>query len=208
MRRSGWQRNVHFTRQSNDPARRVVRHFLLHGDGHAAQINAKFLRPDSHCRAHARGERRGNKVRRRKRFAFAFIVGRRIGGDFRLRRPMGRVAMQIASVFDGNFDHKFCHRLTQIFTDSELGNLCFICVHPRRPVFPEFSLRTLQPNPAVCSKHLKNEKENQRKRLNKGSAAQSAHSSRRLRHSWPHHRQMPGACGWEHRRIPLQLSAR
>src|SRR5213082_3353266 len=50
------------------------------------------------------------------------------------------------------------------FTDSELGNLCFICVHPWRPVFPEFSLRTLQPNPAVCSKHLKNEKENQRKR--------------------------------------------
>src|SRR5205807_1286340 len=111
------------------------------------------------------------------------------------------VAMQIASVFDGNFDHKFCHRLTQIFTDSELENLCFICVHPWRPVFPEFSLRTLQPNPAVCSKHLKNEKENQRKRLNKGSAAKSAHSRGRLCHSRSHDRQMPRARGREHWRI-------
>src|SRR6266478_65239 len=30
MGRIGRQRNVHFTRQSNDPARRVLRHFLLH----------------------------------------------------------------------------------------------------------------------------------------------------------------------------------
>src|SRR6266404_4694150 len=118
------------------------------------------------------------------------------------------VAMQITSVFDGNFDHKFCHRLTQIFTDSEMANLCFICVHLWRPVFPEFALRTLQPNPTVRSKHLKNEKEDHGKRFNKGSAAQPAHSSRRLCYSWPHHRQMPRARGREHRRISLRLSLR
>ena len=45
------------------------------------QIDSEFLRLDSHGRAHARGERRGDEIGWRKCFAFAFVVGRRIGGN-------------------------------------------------------------------------------------------------------------------------------
>ncbi len=62
MRRIGRERDVNLGWQTDDPARRVFRHFLLHRHGHAAQIDAKVLSLDSHRRAHAGGERGGNKI--------------------------------------------------------------------------------------------------------------------------------------------------
>src|SRR5207244_4421596 len=58
------------------------------------------------------------------------------------------------------------------------------------------------------SKQLRYGKESRGKRSKAGSAAQSAHSSGRLRHSCAHHRQMPRARGGEHPRISFRLCAR
>ena len=38
----------------------------------------EFLRFDSHGRAHARSQSRSDEISRRKRFTFAFVVGRRV----------------------------------------------------------------------------------------------------------------------------------
>ena len=78
VRRIGRKRNVNFRRERNDSARGVFRHFLLHGDTHSAQIDTEFLRFDSHGRAHARSQSRSDEISRRKRFTFAFVVGRRV----------------------------------------------------------------------------------------------------------------------------------
>src|SRR5207248_10039903 len=43
MRRIGRERDVNLGWQTDDPAWRVFRHFLLHRHGHAAQIDAKVL---------------------------------------------------------------------------------------------------------------------------------------------------------------------
>jgi hypothetical protein len=97
--------NMYFRGQSNDPPRRVLGHFLLHRHGHSAQIDAEFLRLDSHGCGHARSESCSDEISRRKRFAFAFVIGRRVSGNLRLGRAVRRVAMQIAAVSDVNFDH-------------------------------------------------------------------------------------------------------
>src|SRR5260370_30775097 len=80
--------------------------------------------------------------------------------------------------------------------------------HLCRSVSAGFRRYILQPDPTADSKHLRYEKENHGKGFNKGSSTQSAHSSRRLCHPWPHHRQMSRAGGGEHRRISFRLSAR
>src|ERR1700730_7918888 len=100
---------------------------------------------------------------------------------------MCRIAMQIAAVSHVNFDHvQLCDAL------GELS--CFV--------------RMLRPDDRADSKHLRYEKERDRKRFKEGSTPQSTHSGWRLWNSWPHHRQMPRASGRGHRRISLRLSAR
>ena len=109
MGRSGRQRNVDFRWQANNPARCVLRHFFLHRNGHPAKIDAKFLGFYAHRRTDAGPKRGRDKVRRRKRCAFSLIVCRRIRWDFRLGRPVRRIAMQITRVLDRNSDHaKVC----------------------------------------------------------------------------------------------------
>jgi len=74
------------------------------GHAHTAQSTPSScaLIPSSlSCMSRALWQRIG----RRKRFAFAFCYQPAVGGNFRLRRSVCRVAMQIASVFDRNFDH-------------------------------------------------------------------------------------------------------
>jgi hypothetical protein len=105
MRRVGRQWNMNFGRQSNNSARRIFRHFFFHFNGHPFQAEPQLVRFHSHDRAHARAERSGDEISRRKRFAFAFVVRGRVGRNFRLRWPMRCIAMQIASVFDVDFDH-------------------------------------------------------------------------------------------------------
>ncbi len=101
---------MNFRRQPNDPAWDIFRHLFLHRNGHAAQIEAVLLRGHRHDRAHAGAERGGNEIGRRKRFAFALIVGWRVRPNFGLRRTVRRVAMQVASVFDGDVDHEMIMR--------------------------------------------------------------------------------------------------
>ena len=102
------QRNSNLRWKSNNSSRRVFRHFFLHVNGHSLQIEPELFGLHAHDRAHASTERGRDEVSRRKRFAFAFVVGRGIGRDFGLRRPMRGIAMKIAGIFDVDFDHDEC----------------------------------------------------------------------------------------------------
>ena len=62
-----------------------------------------------------------NEIGGRKRFAFTFVVGRRIGGNLRLRRTVRSIAMQVAGVFDVYFDHDaIMRRVRPIVMSSEV----------------------------------------------------------------------------------------
>ena len=53
------------------------------------------------ARVDCRGNRRGgDKIGRRKCFSFPFVIRRRIGRNCRVRRPVNRIAVQVAGVFD------------------------------------------------------------------------------------------------------------
>jgi hypothetical protein len=99
------QRNVNFRGKTDNASRRILRHFLLHRNRHAAKAEFLFLGAYRHRCRHAGAEGSGDKIGGRERFAFSPIVGWRVGLEARLRWPVCRLAMQVAGVFDGNIDH-------------------------------------------------------------------------------------------------------
>ena len=100
VRMIGRERNMNLRRQTDDPAGCIVRHFLLHRHGQAAEIDSEVLRSNSHGSAYAGGKSCRDQIGGRERFAFALIVARRVRGDFCLRWAMRSVAMQIARVLN------------------------------------------------------------------------------------------------------------
>jgi hypothetical protein len=104
--------------QPDDPTWRVLRHFFLHRHRHSANIDAELVCLHSHGCAHAGPERCSNQIGRRKCFAFASIVGWGVGFERGLRRSVHRIAMKVASVLNGNFDHMVIMRRVAIFVMS------------------------------------------------------------------------------------------
>ena len=95
---------MHFRWQPDNPAGSVFRHLFSYANRHTFQVNAMICRGYTHGRAYACSERRGHEVGWRKAFALALIRWS-VGGNYGLRRAVRRVAVQIAAVLDGNFNH-------------------------------------------------------------------------------------------------------
>ena len=131
---------MNFGWQPDDPPRRFLRHFFLHRHRHSAKIDSELVRLHSHDCAHARAERGGDQIGRRKCFAFASIVGWGVGFEGGLRRSVHRIAMEVASVLNGNFDHVVIMRRVAIFVMSSkvetsvasgIGNASGLKARPR-----------------------------------------------------------------------------
>src|SRR5690606_35297371 len=90
--------------QPHDAARRVGRHLLGDLVADAVELDPVLARHDRPRRHHARRQRRRHQIGRRKRFAAALIVLRRIGVEHRAGRPVNGLTVKIAQVCarDGN----------------------------------------------------------------------------------------------------------
>lgn len=97
--------NPDFGSQFRDAARGGRGHFFLHGDFQSSQIDVFAARINVHRRRDAGAERGGHQVRGRKRFAFALVIDRGVGGEGGAGGQVFGGAMQATVVGDVDLNH-------------------------------------------------------------------------------------------------------